>query len=114
MARTAPRPRPEKRAILPGFGAETTLLTVSGSQPIEAIRAGDLVLTQDTSSGTLAFSPVLIIYHAERQPVKTISIGGSPIVATDLERFWVAGKGWVMVLDLKAGDVIRASATLRV
>ena len=40
--------------------------------------------------------------------MKTISIGGSPIVATDLERFWVAGKGWVMLLDLKAGDRIRA------
>ena len=97
----------EKRAVLPAFGAETTLLTIAGSQPIEAIRAGDLVLTQDTSSGALAFTPVLMIHQAGRQLVKTISIGGSPIIATDLERFWVAGKGWSMVLDLKAGDMIR-------
>ncbi len=100
----------EQRAILPAFGAgpETTLLTVAGSRPIEAIRAGDLVLTQDTSSGALAFTPVLMIHHTERQLAKTISLGGSPIIATDLERFWVAGKGWAMVLDLKVGDVIRA------
>jgi hypothetical protein len=100
----------EQRAMLPAFGAgaETTLLTLAGPQPFEAIRAGDLVLTQDTSTGALAFTPVLMIHHAERQPAKTISIGGSPIVVTDLERFWVAGKGWVMVLNLKVGDVIRA------
>src|ERR1700680_3267846 len=39
---------------------------------------------------------------------KTIAVADASIVVTELERFWVAGRGWVMVLDLKAGDVLRA------
>jgi hypothetical protein len=100
----------EQRAMLPAFGAETPLLTISGLQPIETIRAGDLVLTQNTASGALAFTPVLTIHRTENQVVKTITIGDTPIVATDLERFWAAGKGWVMLRDLKAGDAVRALA----
>ena len=97
--------------MLPAFGAGTNDAPHPRRlrEPIEAIRAGDLVLTQDTASGALAFTPVLMVHHAGRQLVKTVSIGGSLIVATDLERFWVAGKGWAMLLDLKVGDGIRSS-----
>ena len=98
----------EKRAMLPSFGAGTPVWTLSGVRPVEAIRAGDQVLTQDTSTGALAFMPVVTIHHPALQPVKTITVAGAPMVVTDLERFWVAGKGWVMVLDLKPGDPIRA------
>ena len=100
----------EQRAMLPAFGAATPFLTISGLQPVEAIRAGDLVLTRDTASGALAFTPVLTIHHSENQVVKTITIGDLPIIATDLERFWAAGKGWVMLRNLKAGDAVRGLA----
>jgi hypothetical protein len=90
------------------LGAGTPIWTGSGLQPVETIRAGDQILTQDTATGALAFAPVLSIRHSTRQPVKTIAIAEEPIVVTDLERFWVSGKGWVMALGLKPGDAIRA------
>ncbi len=98
----------EKRAILPGFGAHTPVWTNDGIKPIEVIRAGDLVLAQDTTSGALSFAPVLMIHRTELQRAKTVTIGDIPMCATDVERFWVAAKGWKMVVDLKAGDAIRA------
>jgi len=98
----------EKRAMVPAFAAGTSVWTLSGHRTIETIRAGDEVLTQDTTTGALAFAPVLTIHHPALQPVKTIAVADASMVVTDLERFWVAGKGWVMVLDLKAGDPLRA------
>ncbi len=98
----------EKRAMLPSFGEGTPVWTLSGLRAVEAIRAGDQILTEDTVTGALAFTPVLLIDHPPRQPVKTVAIAGAPLVVTDLERFWVAGKGWVKVLDLKPGEAVRA------
>lgn len=102
----------EPRAMLPAVGAETPFLTQSGFRPIEAIRAGDLILTRDVSTGALAFTPVLTIHHAGSQLVKKLDIGPFSVVTTDLERFWVAGKGWVRVLDLKPGDNLRALSNI--
>ena len=47
---------------------------------------------------------MLAIHHAASQPIKTITFGKTSIDATHLERFWLAGKGWVMAGDLKPGD----------
>jgi hypothetical protein len=97
----------EKLARVPSFGHGTSVWTLAGLRPIEAIRAGDTVLVQDLSTGALSFAPVLTIHHVSRDPVKSISFGDASIVATSLERFWVPGKGWVRVLELKPGDVVR-------
>ena len=35
------------------------------------------------------------------------------IATTHLERFWLAGKGWVMAGDLKPGDLVRSMSGLR-
>ena len=56
---------------------------------------------------------MLAIHHAASQPIKTITFGEMSIDATHLERFWLAGKGWVMAGDLKPGDVIRSPSGLR-
>jgi hypothetical protein len=106
------RPQPpsaptQNRAILPGFAAGTPVWTSTGLQPVESLRTGDLVLTQETATGTIAFTPVLVTHQEAAQPVREIAIGGTTITATELERFWVSGKGWVMALDLKPKDAIR-------
>ena len=41
----------------PSLRGGNALLTLSGFEPVEAVRAGDLVLTQDTATGALAFAP---------------------------------------------------------
>ena len=93
------------------FASGTLVRTREGARPIEAIRLGDVVLTQDTQTGALSFAPVLAVFH--NKPVATLRIElgdedeNEPIVATGIHRFWMAGQGWVMARDLKPGDEIR-------
>ena len=102
----------KKLARVPSFGHGTPVWTLAGLRPIESVRAGDKVLTQDVSSGALNFAPVLAIHHLSRDPVKSITFGDASIVATTLERFWVPGRGWVRVFELNPGDVIRLLGTV--
>ncbi|HEV3164577.1 MAG TPA: hypothetical protein VGZ22_11165, partial [Isosphaeraceae bacterium] len=98
----------EPVADVPSFAAETPVWTISGLRPVEDLRAGDKVLTQDTTTGALGFSAVLTIRRSASEPVKSVSAGTSTLVATELERLWVVGKGFVKVRDMKPGDAVRA------
>jgi Pretoxin HINT domain len=89
------------------FAGGTLVQTVDGPRPIESIRVGDSVLSQGPSTGTLAFQPVVAIHRNQPAATSLIKVGGESIVATDIHRFWKAGKGWTMVRDLKSGDRIR-------
>jgi hypothetical protein len=102
-----------KRAMLPGFAAGTSVWTISGPSEIESLRTGDRALTQDTDTGALAYKPVLAIHYTVDQPIKKIALGNVSIATTHLERFWLAGKGWVMAGDLKPGDLVRTMSGLR-
>jgi hypothetical protein len=105
------------------FAAGTLVHSRAGRRPIETLRAGDQVLTQDTAAGRLSFQPVLAVYH--NPPNQTVRVrlgawqGGAStsgnededdeesVVATGIHRFWKAGRGWVMARELKAGDTLR-------
>jgi hypothetical protein len=89
------------------FGAGTPVRTIGGPRPIESLQVGDRVLTQDTTSGALGYRPVLVVHHNPPSATFRISLKGEAIVASHFHRFWVAGKGWAMARDLKAGDPIR-------
>jgi hypothetical protein len=91
------------------FGAGTPVRTLSGPRPIESLRVGDRVLTQDTRTGELGFRPVLAVYHNPPNETWRVGVEGqsAPIVVTGIHRFWKAGYGWVMARDLKPGDPIR-------
>ena len=91
------------------FAGGTTVRTIEGERPIESIRAGDLVLVQDTNSGGLAYQAVVTAYHNPPSPTLRVGLeGGEAVVVTGIHRFWKAGKGWTMARDLKAGDLVRA------
>ncbi len=89
------------------FAAGTMVQTIDGARPIESIRAGDQVLSQGTSTGTLAFQPVIATHRNSPALTLRIDAGGDSIVATGIHRFWKAGTGWTMARDLKAGDPLR-------
>ena len=89
------------------FAAGTLVQTIDGPQPIESIRVGDQVLSQGTSTGQLAFQPVVATHRNRPTRTLRIAIGGESIVATGIHRFWKAGKGWTMARELKAGDRLR-------
>ena len=50
------------------FAAGTPVATLTGPRPIESIRSGDQVLTQDTRTGGLRFAPVLSVHHNKPAP----------------------------------------------
>ena len=89
------------------FAAGTLVHTIDGLRTIESIRVGDCVLSQNTTTGVLAFEPVVATHLNDPAPTLRISINGESIVATGIHRFWKAGKGWVMARELKAGDRLR-------
>ena len=89
------------------LGAGTTVRTMTGAKPIETILAGDLVLVQDTGTGSLSYQPVLTAFHNPPNSTYKIKLGSDEIVETGIHRFWKAGKGWVMARDLKVGDSLR-------
>lgn len=90
------------------FGAETPVLSRLGPRPIESLRAGDQVLTQDPETGELSFQPILAVFHNKPSPVLRIALeGGEEIVATGIHRFWRPGEGWTMARDLSPGDRLR-------
>jgi hypothetical protein len=98
------------------FVAGTPVRTIGGPRPIESIRTGDQVLGRDVATGALAFRPVVAVHH--NPPDQTLRIAldnGDAIVVSRFHRFWLAGRGWAMARDLKAGDVLRTlGATPRI
>ena len=88
----------------PRLRGGTPVWTLSGLHEIESLRTGDQVLTQDTDTGRLEL-PGRCSRFARRRTADQDDRHWETrsIEATALERFWVAGKGWVMAGDLKAG-----------
>ncbi len=94
--------------IVSCFAAGTPIPTREGTRPIESIRTGDQVLSQDVTSGALAFRTVMTVHH--NPPDKTLRVAldnGDAVVASRFHRFWLAGIGWAMARDLKPGQIVR-------
>jgi hypothetical protein len=95
--------------IMSCFAAGTPVRMLDGPRHIESIRAGDQVLSQSTATGALSFQVVRTVYR--NPPARTVKLtleGGEVLLPGIYHRFWLAGKGWAMARDLKAGDVLRA------
>jgi hypothetical protein len=103
-----PKPLLTSSYHLSCFVAGTAVHTRSGQVPIERVRVGDQVLAQDTTTGALAYRPV--VASVQNPPSETLRIltTDGEVVTTDSHRFWVPGRGWVMARSLKAGDQVRA------
>lgn len=94
------------------FGAGTLVRTREGQRPIESLRIGDAVLSQDTTTGALSYLAVLAAHQNPPASTLRVRLEGSaePIVTTGIHRFWKAGSGWVMARDLHRGDAVRTLA----
>ncbi len=89
------------------FGAGTLVHTTAGPRPIESLKVGDRVLAQVEANGALRYQPIITVLHNPPAPTLRVDLGGEPIVSSTFHRFWVAGKGWKMARDLRAGDLVR-------
>jgi hypothetical protein len=97
------------------FVAGTRVWTVVGLCSIEKLRVGDLVLSQDTESGEIAFEPVLRTTVRQHVEVFKVHTSGPTLQCTGGHLFWVAGEGWAKTRDLKSGQTLHcATGTVQV
>jgi hypothetical protein len=92
--------------------AGTLIQTDTGLRPIESIRVGDNVVSQDVTTGELSLKPV--IRTAERPPSLTCEIvlkNDTKLQATLGHAWWVIGKGWIKSKDLQPGMRIRTATS---
>jgi hypothetical protein len=89
------------------FAGGTPVRTIDGLHPIETLRIGDQVLTQNPRTGALKYQAVVTVFHNPPNATLRIKLANESIVATGIHRLWKAGQGWVMARDLKAGDILR-------
>lgn len=89
------------------FAAKTPVRTLSGLCPIEDVKPGDRVVTQDVGTGALSYKSVVAVRHNPPAPTLRLKIGGETIIATGIHPFWKAQKGWTMARDLRPGDLVR-------
>ena len=92
--------------------AEGTLVETcaSGAQPIETIREGDEVLSENEASGMIECARVSRTFERFASDVAEISFAteaapDETFAATLDHPFWIEGRGWTAVRDLKPGDV---------
>ena len=89
------------------FAAGTQVATMTGPKPIESLKVGDQVLSQDTVTGVLSYQPIVGLHHNPPAETVRIRLKDETVVSTPVHRFWRPGRGWAMARDLKPGDSIR-------
>ncbi len=91
------------------FARGTKVWTVTGPAPIEEIRVGDRVLSQNTMTGELAYKPVLQTTIRRPSPMVKISMSPDPLETTRGHMVFTAGRGWVMAKDLRDGELLHTA-----
>ena len=89
------------------FGAGTPVRTIDGT-PGDRVAPGRRPGPDpEHADRALGYRPILVVHHNPPSPTFRIKLGGESIVCSHFHRFWIAGRGWVMARDLKAGDPVR-------
>jgi hypothetical protein len=88
------------------FAKGTSVWTKIGLRPIESIEAGDLVLSQDVTTGELKYEPVIGRTVRPPSPIVKLSIDTEEVRATRGHLFWVSGTGWRMAKELEKGTML--------
>ncbi|WP_244878761.1 polymorphic toxin-type HINT domain-containing protein, partial [Saccharibacillus kuerlensis] len=86
------------------FTTGTQVKTDQGDKNIEDIQVGDQVLSKDDVTGEEGYKTVTATFNHIADEIYTIHVGGQKIESTYNHPFWVEGKGWTYVKDLKVGD----------
>jgi hypothetical protein len=96
---TSPLPSPSS-CFAPG----TIVWTQLGRRPIEKIKIGDRVLSQNAETGEMAYQTVLGTTVRRPGPRIKVGLGSDSITATPGHPFWVNGKNWQLAKLLEAGQ----------
>ncbi|HBL84589.1 MAG TPA: hypothetical protein DDZ99_06745, partial [Clostridiales bacterium] len=103
------KPKPICNTFNQCFVAGTLVSTENGNKPIEEIKAGDLVWSENPETGEKALKRVMQTFVNETDVLVHVFIGEQEIITTEEHPFWVEGKGWVDAAELQIGDIVRTN-----
>ena len=86
------------------FIAGTLIATEEGDEPIEDVKEGDLVYSEDPETGEIALKRVVRTFVNQTEDLVHVSIDGQVITTTQEHPFWNPRCGWTDAGDLRAGD----------
>ena len=96
------------------FSAGTMVATPHGAQPIQTLRSGDQVLSEDPQSGKVESEQVEEVIDHPASPLIAVDLSdGSSITVTADHPFWIdrsahlLGPGWFGAGQLRFGDQLR-------
>ncbi|MFI2763455.1 polymorphic toxin-type HINT domain-containing protein, partial [Streptomyces echinatus] len=94
------------------FPGDTRVLMADGTRKaINEVRVGDLVMSEDPTTGLVQPRPVSDTYrHTTQHLVDITTSGGGVLTSTTGHRIYVKGQGWTQVSALRAGDRLGASS----
>ncbi|WP_177214499.1 polymorphic toxin-type HINT domain-containing protein [Anaeromicropila populeti] len=87
--------------------AGTLVLTEDGQKPIEEVKAGDIVQSENPETGEKACKKVVRTFVHIKDELIHVWIAGEEIITTREHPFYVEGKGFVGAGDLQRGDRVR-------
>ena len=88
------------------FVAGTMISTEKGNVPIEKIKVGDLVYSENPETGEKGLKRVVQTFENETDELVHIKVNGEEIVTTPEHPFYVPRQGWTEAIKLRAGDIL--------
>ena len=88
------------------FVEGTLVLTEDGLIPIEDIKVGDYVWSENPETGEIELKEVLNTFEKQVDTIVTITVDGENIETTEAHLFYVENTGWVPASMLKEGDIL--------
>lgn len=85
-------------------------MTQDEQKPIENIKIGDKVYSEDPNTGNKKYKEVKQIFVHETDTLVHISIDDTKLSTTEGHKFWIMDKGWVEARELKIGDRVLLSS----
>lgn len=94
------------------FAPETLVATENGQRPIASVQRGDLVWSEDPSTGVRSLHKVTRRFVTPNERLMDVEVvhgdGTVEVIrATPTHRFWTEDWGWTPVEDLRMYDVVR-------
>ena len=89
------------------FTGDTLVATEDGLKPIEDVKAGELVWSENTETGEKELRAVTSVSVTETVELVHVWVGKEEIKATRNHPFYVEGEGWKAAGELVAGDVLK-------
>ncbi|MEM8944073.1 MAG: hypothetical protein AAGD11_02740 [Planctomycetota bacterium] len=93
-----------------GLARGTWVWTRRGKRPIEQVRPGDFVLSQDTKTGELAYQLVLAIAAPRSLAVSKVEVDETELHCAPGHVVWSTGAGWQRVSKLNTNQSLHGLA----